>query len=230
MGAGCVAGSTVTVPRGDGGAIDFGAVARCARTLKTNEASLRTDGSVRVNAASETPYQDVMSLMDAVRKDDMGELFPEVSFGLPTAAPERPKRAAPPVCDAASGPFSISASSNAAEEGLVVLISKSQILVGDERVLEYPDSDAVRSRGLPASFKRNGEADYFIVPLAEHLARERDLTMKLRSAKAIDPARANELIVVADSATPYRLFREVLYTAAETGFDKYHLMVLQKAH
>ena len=113
----------------------------------------------------------------------------------------------------------------ASQEGVAVLISKSQIVVDDNTVCTVP-TDA--SHGVEAKFKRSGPTDLYIVPLANALQgwRERDRQVRLATGK--DPS-ASEAIVIADSGTPYRLLVEVLFTLGQSEFAKFHLMVLQSS-
>ncbi|HSO32297.1 MAG TPA: biopolymer transporter ExbD [Labilithrix sp.] len=113
----------------------------------------------------------------------------------------------------------------ASQEGVAVLISKSQIVVDDNTVCTVP-TDA--SHGVEAKYKRSGPTDLYIVPLANALQgwRERDRQVRLATGK--DPS-ASEAIVIADSNTPYRLLVEVLFTLGQSEFAKFHLMVLQSS-
>ena len=111
----------------------------------------------------------------------------------------------------------------ASQEGVAVLISKSQIVVDDNVVCGVP-TDA--THGVEGKYKRSGPTDLYIVPLANALQgwRERDRQVRLATGK--DPS-ASEAIVIADANTPYRLLVEVLFTLGQSEFAKFHLMVLQ---
>jgi biopolymer transport protein ExbD len=111
----------------------------------------------------------------------------------------------------------------ASQEGVAVLISKSQIVVDDNIICPVP-ADA--THGVEGKYKRSGPTDLYIVPLANSLQswRERDRQVRLATGK--DPA-ASEAIIIADSGTPYRLLTEVLFTLGQSEFAKFHLMVLQ---
>lgn len=114
----------------------------------------------------------------------------------------------------------------AAQEGVVVIISKSQILVGEDStpVVLLPGRDQLAQTGVDAKYKRNGPNDLYIVPLANALSHARDTDKAIRAAKGQDTS-TSEAVIVADSTTPYRLFIEVLYTLGMSEFGKYHLMV-----
>ena len=113
------------------------------------------------------------------------------------------------------------------EEGIVIRISKTQIVVGDnaDPVAEYSNRDQLAQSGLDARYKQSGPQDLYIVPLAKVLSefRERDKLIKEATGK---DASTSEAIIVADATTPYRLLFEVLYTCGQSEFGRYHLMVL----
>ncbi len=113
----------------------------------------------------------------------------------------------------------------ASQEGVAVLISKSQIVVDDNIICPVP-ADA--THGVEGKYKRSGPTDLYIVPLANALQswRERDRQVRLATGK--DPS-ASEAIIIADSNTPYRLLVEVLFTLGQSEFAKFHLMVLQSS-
>jgi biopolymer transport protein ExbD len=115
----------------------------------------------------------------------------------------------------------------ASQEGVVIVISKSQILVGDDPnpVVRLPSREQLAQSGVDARYKRSGPNDLFIVPLANALTHARDTDKAIRKAKNLDPS-SSEAIVVADATTPYRLLIEVLFTLGQSEFGKYHLMVL----
>jgi biopolymer transport protein ExbD len=111
----------------------------------------------------------------------------------------------------------------ASQEGLAVLISKSHIVVDDSIVCPVP-ADA--THGIEGKYKRSGPNDLYIVPLANALQSWRERDRQIRTATGKDPG-SSEAIIVADSNTPYRLLVEVLFTLGQTEFAKFHLMVLQ---
>jgi len=117
--------------------------------------------------------------------------------------------------------------SEPSQEGVVVIISKSQILVGDDTTptVLLPSREQLAQSGVDAKFKRSGPNDLFIVPLASALSHARDQDKAIRAAKGLDPS-TSEAIIVADGTTPYRLLVEVLFTLGQSEFGKYHLMVL----
>ena len=108
-------------------------------------------------------------------------------------------------------------------EGLPVIVSKSQIIVGEAVVCPVPPDAA--QYGIEAKYKRGSRNDYFIVPLGSALQAWRDTDKRIRMATGKDPTHS-EAIVIADQSTPYRLLTEVMYTLGQTEFAKFHMMVL----
>ena len=113
----------------------------------------------------------------------------------------------------------------ASQEGLAVLVSKSHIVVDDNVVCPVP---AEASHGVEGKYKRSGPNDLYIVPLANALQSWRERDRQIRLATGKDP-NSSEAIIIADAGTPYRLLVEVLFTLGQTEFAKFHLMVLQGA-
>ncbi|HEX6276637.1 MAG TPA: biopolymer transporter ExbD [Polyangiaceae bacterium] len=112
------------------------------------------------------------------------------------------------------------------QEGVTVTISKSQILVGDQKILALPGRESQAQTGVGAQHKRGGPNDLYIVPLGNVMMSARRTDAALRKAKGLDPS-TSEAIIIADRGTPYRLFIEVLFTLGQSEFGKYHLMVIQ---
>ncbi len=111
----------------------------------------------------------------------------------------------------------------ASQEGVAVLISRSSIIVDDNVVAQVP-ADA--THGVEGKYKRTGPTDLYIVPLANALQSWRERDRQVRLATGRDPS-SSEAIVIADANTPYRLLTEVLFTLGQSEFAKFHLMVLQ---
>ena len=112
------------------------------------------------------------------------------------------------------------------QEGVTLTISKSQILVGDQKIIPLPGRESQAVTGVGAQHKRGGPNDLYIVPLGNVLQTARRTDVALRRAKGLDPS-TSEAIIIADRGTPYRLFIEVLFTLGQSEFGKYHLMVMQ---
>lgn len=113
------------------------------------------------------------------------------------------------------------------DEGVVVIISKTQIIVGEnpDPIVLLPSREQIAQSGVDARYKRSGPNDLYIVPLANALSAARETDKRIRTAKGLDAA-TSEAIIVADSSTPYRLLIEVLFTLGQSEFGKYHLMVI----
>ena len=113
-----------------------------------------------------------------------------------------------------------------AQEGVIIIISKTQILVGDDPnpIVLLPSREQLAQSGVDSRYKRSGPNDLYIVPLANALSHARDTDKQIRAAKGLDPS-SSEAVVIADGTTPYRLLLEVLFTAGQAEFGKYHLMV-----
>ncbi len=113
----------------------------------------------------------------------------------------------------------------ASQEGVTVLVSRSQIMVDDKVICPVP-SDA--THGVEGKYKRSGPTDLYIVQLANVLQGWRERDRQLKTAMGKDPS-TSEAIVIADAGTPYRLITEVLFTLGQSEFSNFHLMVLQGA-
>ncbi len=115
-------------------------------------------------------------------------------------------------------------STESAQEGVAVVISKSQISVDDKPVLSVP-ADA--SHGVEAKYKRSGSAnDLFIAPLADSLKYWREVDKQKKTLQGMKDT-SSQAIVIADQNTPYRLLTEVLFTLGQSEFSRFHIMVLQ---
>jgi biopolymer transport protein ExbD len=112
------------------------------------------------------------------------------------------------------------------QEGIIVTISKSQILLGENKILSLPGRESTAQTGVSAEHKRGGPNDLYIVPLGNALQAARKTDIAIRRAKNLDPS-SSEAIIIADRTTPYRLLIEVLFTLGQSEFGKYHLMVIQ---
>lgn len=111
------------------------------------------------------------------------------------------------------------------EQAVVVTISKTQILVGHEKVVDLPGRDSVVQSGAGNREKRGRPNDLYIVPLGAALKRARELDRPLRAAQHLDAQ--SEALVVADETTPYRLLCEVLFTLGQHEFAQQRLLVVQ---
>ena len=116
--------------------------------------------------------------------------------------------------------------SEPSQEGVILTLSKTQILLDDSQVLQLPSRDSMVQTGVGESNKRNGPNDLYITPLGNALSRAREADKVVRQTKGRD-ASYSEAIIIADGTTPYRLLMEVLFTLGQNEFARYHLMVMQ---
>lgn len=112
------------------------------------------------------------------------------------------------------------------QEGVVVTISKSQILVDDDSVVKLPSRESQIQSGVGARNKRKGPNDLYITPLGARLQEARKTDKAVRAAKG-QPDQPSEAIIIADGTTPFRTLSEVLFTLGQSEFGKFHLMVIQ---
>lgn len=113
------------------------------------------------------------------------------------------------------------------QDGVVVTISKSQILVDDDMVLKLPSRESQIQSGVGARHKRKGPNDLYITPLGTRLQEARKMDKAVRAAKEQSVEAPSEAIVIADGTIPFRTLSEVLFTLGQSEFGKYHLMVIQ---
>jgi biopolymer transport protein ExbD len=108
-------------------------------------------------------------------------------------------------------------------EGLPVIVTKSQIVVGDNVVCPIP-ADASKY-GVAVTYKRGSRNEFEIVPLGNAVQAWRDTDKQVRAAMGKpDPSEA---IIIGDATMPYRVLTEVVYTLGQHQFGKFHLLVLQ---
>lgn len=76
---GCASvGAGVTIPN-RGGDYDVVGLSACARSLKAQRPE---ETQVAVSASPDVSYQVLVRVMDALRRDDQGTLFPDVQLGV----------------------------------------------------------------------------------------------------------------------------------------------------
>ena len=111
-------------------------------------------------------------------------------------------------------------------EGLMVVVSKSQIMVGETVVCTVP-SDA-KEAGIEERYRNGSRNSLGIVPLEQSLRAWRDVDRQMRRAAKKDESYS-EAIVVVDKDIPYRVVTEVLFTLGQSEFAKFHMMVHQSS-
>jgi biopolymer transport protein TolR len=72
-------GLTVPSRRGE---YDLAGLSACARRIKGSRPERAAETQVTVTASPDVPYATVIAVMDALRRDDAGELFPEATLGV----------------------------------------------------------------------------------------------------------------------------------------------------
>lgn len=80
-------GGGITIPGkenvpADESPYDLAAVTLCARKLKSARPEFEEESQVTITANPGIEYQQVISVLDALRVDEKGELFPEAFFGV----------------------------------------------------------------------------------------------------------------------------------------------------
>jgi biopolymer transport protein TolR len=79
-------GGGMTIPArdavGDQSPYDTAAITACARKLKSARPEFEEETQVTITASPGIEYQYVIEVLDAVRIDEKGELFPEAFFGV----------------------------------------------------------------------------------------------------------------------------------------------------
>jgi biopolymer transport protein ExbD len=108
-------------------------------------------------------------------------------------------------------------------EGVVVMVSRTQIIVADNPIVPVPP-DASKY-GIEPRYKSGNRDAFAIDPLLKVLRDWRDKDKNTR--KMLGKDDASEAILVMDKRTPYRVLVEVTYTLGQAEFSKFHLMVLQ---
>ncbi|MFT3763996.1 MAG: biopolymer transporter ExbD [Minicystis sp.] len=74
-------GSGITIPNVAGG-YDLASLTACARRIKGSRPAYASETQVAVSASPDVPYDTVVAVMDALRSDEAGELFPDVRLGV----------------------------------------------------------------------------------------------------------------------------------------------------
>lgn len=103
-----------------------------------------------------------------------------------------------------------------AEDMTTVTVTRSGILVNDEKVTDVP---------VDKSQKRGGESGLEIIPLLDKL--NASLEEKKREMDVMQKQFEPMLTVVADESTRYRLLTEVMYTAGQAGLQKFKFAVVR---
>ena len=95
-----------------------------------------------------------------------------------------------------------------AQEGIKVTVSKTQITVGDTVVVELPSREEMVQSGAGARYKQGGRNDLYLVPLGNALSEARSVDKAVRQALG-ENTNVAEAVIIADETTPWRLLVEV---------------------
>ena len=113
------------------------------------------------------------------------------------------------------------------EEGVIVMISKTQILVGDNQVLQLPGRESLAQTGRGRALQAQRPER----PLHRAAGQRPAVGTQDGQARSARPRgstpRARRPSSWPTGQTPYRLLIEVLFTLGQSEFGKYHLMVVQ---
>lgn len=115
----------------------------------------------------------------------------------------------------------VSDSQQKIEEAIRVTVSRKEITVEDRKVCDLVNGS------VDPSFKRDGDAGYFITPLFNGLQIE---VKRLEQIARLNPRVTfkGRIIIIAHKAITYRLLTEVLYTAGQAKLGAFQLLVLRK--
>ena len=106
------------------------------------------------------------------------------------------------------------------EEAVGVTIAKTAILVEGEPVV------AVKGGDVDASEKKSGTFGIEITKVKDLLNKHHTRVKKIAQARGEEPTQ--ELTIIADKDTPYRLLVSVIYSAGQAEFKNYRLIVLRQ--
>jgi len=105
------------------------------------------------------------------------------------------------------------------EEAVALIISRESIVLEGEPIVKVKNGD------VDASDKTAGSFGIEIAKLKEQLQKHHTRIQKLAAGRGEDPT--NEVTIIADKDTPYRLLSSVMYTAGQAEFSQYRLIVLR---
>ena len=186
---------------------DKAAVSKYKSELR--KAIRRNKAEQEINFLNITAMLDIMTIILVFLLKTMGESTASIPQGDDLRLP---------ISDVSGGPTA---------DGVPVTISKTQILVDSNQVVNLPGRESLVQSGVGAQYKRSGANDMYIVPLGNTLQEARRLDRMILEAQGKNSSMS-EAIIIADRTTPFRLLAEVLFTLGDSEFGKFHLMVLQQ--
>ena len=83
----------------------------------------------------------------------------------------------------------------------------------------------IKNGDVDASEKTAGSFGIEIAKLKDNLVKQHTRIKKIAASRGDTPS--NEITVIADRNTPYRLLAAVMYTAGQAEFSNYRLIVLR---
>jgi biopolymer transport protein ExbD len=105
------------------------------------------------------------------------------------------------------------------EEAVSIVIAREALLVEGEPLVKIKNGD------VDASEKTAGSFGIEIAKLKDNLTKQHTRIKKLAAGQGI--SATNDITIVADRNTPYRLLAAVMYTAGQAEFSNYRLIVLR---
>jgi len=105
------------------------------------------------------------------------------------------------------------------EQAVSVTIAKTAILVEGDPIV------AVKSGDVDASEKKAGSFGIEISRVKDVLGKHHTRVKKIAQARGEESSQ--ELTIIADKDTPYRLLASVIYSAGQAEFKNYRLLVLR---
>ncbi len=108
----------------------------------------------------------------------------------------------------------------APEDMLIITVTKQQVMVGDETVVEIRDGQIDASNLMGANSA--------IIPRLEQRVRE-ELERQAQMAQIMRREERKVVTMVCDEKTPYRILSMVMMTAASAGVEQFKFGVLQRA-
>jgi biopolymer transport protein ExbD len=105
------------------------------------------------------------------------------------------------------------------EEAVSIVIAREALLVEGEPLVKIKNGD------VDASEKTAGSFGIEIAKLKDNLTKQHTRIKKIAAARGAEAT--NDITIVADRNTPYRLLAAVMYTAGQAEFSNYRLIVLR---
>ena len=105
------------------------------------------------------------------------------------------------------------------EEAVSIVIAREALMVEGDPIVKIKNGD------VDASEKTAGSFGIEIAKLKDNLTKQHTRIKKIAASRGDAPS--NDLTIVADRNTPYRLLASVMYTAGQAEFSNYRLIVLR---